>query len=74
MCGLPVIKAAEDATALGAAVLAAVGAGLHSSIKDAAEKMISITEKHNPNVKFNESYQQVFESSINIYENMKSRF
>jgi glycerol kinase len=49
ICGLPVVRPDfVETTALGAAMLAAVGAGLHTSLEDAAAAMIGGTKRFEP--------------------------
>jgi xylulokinase len=63
--GVTVLKGAiEEATSLGAAILAGVGAGIYKGVADAADKMVTITEKYSPN---NENL-QLYSKLFDIYE------
>jgi D-xylulose kinase len=63
--GVTVLKGAiEEATSLGAAILAGVGAGIYKGVADAADKMVAITEKYLPN---NENL-QLYSKLFDIYE------
>ena len=47
---LPMLRGkVEEATALGAAILASVGAGIHKDVETAAETMVSAGEHYQPN-------------------------
>jgi D-xylulose kinase len=60
--GLTVLKGAvEEATSLGAAILAGVGAGVYSGVTQAADKMIAITERYSPDKRNSELYSKLFE-------------
>ena len=73
ICNTNVIKGeVEEATALGAAILAGVGSGLYKSIEKAADEMIIIDEKRipiNKNVKLYNQYYEVYEK---LYSSLKS--
>jgi xylulokinase len=58
------ILAIEEATSLGAAILAAKGAGLYPTINDAVEKMVQIIAKCEPNMENHEIYTEYF----NVYK------
>jgi D-xylulose kinase len=63
--GLPVIKGAvEEATSLGAAILAGVGAGIYKGVTEAADEMVAITDEYTPNRENFELYSKLF----NIYK------
>jgi D-xylulose kinase len=63
--GLTVLKGAvEEATSLGAAILAGVGAGVYNGVAEAAGKMVAITERYTPNRKNSELYSKLF----NLYK------
>lgn len=58
----------SENTALGAAILAAYGAGLYSSIELAAQNMIQIVEKINPDISSYEEYTEYYQISREIYK------
>jgi len=69
MCGIPVLKAkTEDATALGAAVLAAAGAKIHKNIEEATKAMVKTTAELEPDNKLSAVYQDVYERSVKLYD------
>ena len=74
ICGLPVIKGrVEEATALGAAILAGVGAGIYKNIDSAAEEMVKIDEKKTPNTENVKLYDKFYEVYNALYSTIKSQ-
>ncbi|HUT81799.1 MAG TPA: xylulokinase [Candidatus Bathyarchaeia archaeon] len=68
ICNLPVIKGkVEEATALGAAILAGVGSGLYKNIEDAAKQMVIIDEQRNPIKNNSLIYDNYFEIYKQLY-------
>jgi glycerol kinase len=57
----------EEATSLGAAILAAYGAGLFPDIIKAAENICKIDKRWNPNEKHYELYDKIFNFSNRLY-------
>jgi D-xylulose kinase len=57
----------EEATALGAAVLAATGGGLYRDVSQAAEAMVSIGEQYDPSTKFAKRYNQLYTIHTDTY-------
>ena len=69
--GIPVrTLEVTDATLLGAAILAAVGAGLFSSIKEGADKMVQMKKLYEPNDKNHQMYKDLYELYVKIYESL----
>jgi len=67
--GKPVgILAIEEATSLGAAILAAKGAGLFGSVDEAVEKMVKIASYCEPNMHNHEIYSQYFSVYKDAYQ------
>lgn len=63
--GLPVLTGSvEEATSLGAAILAGVGAGVYKGVVEAANEMVSVTARYTPNQDNSKLYSKLF----NIYE------
>ncbi|MFX1397073.1 MAG: FGGY-family carbohydrate kinase [Promethearchaeota archaeon] len=58
----------EEATSLGAAILAACGAGLFSDVKKAAMELCQIDKKWYPNDRFSAYYDKYYKYSTNLYE------
>ena len=57
----------EEATSLGAAILAAYGAGLFPDIIKAAENICKIDKKWHPIEDNNKKYNEIFKFSNNLY-------
>ena len=72
ICNMPVIKGkVEEATALGAAILAGIGAGVYKNIEEAAKEMVLIEEKRNPIEKNTKKYSQYYKVYSKLYSAMK---
>jgi sugar (pentulose or hexulose) kinase len=57
----------EEATSLGAAILAATGAGLFSDIAKAAENVCKVDNRWNPDLNRQEFYQDIYQLSNDLY-------
>ncbi len=69
--GIPTFKPElEEATALGAAVLAAAGAGIFPDVGKAADNICKISEKHYSNQENNLKYEAIFEFYQTLYDNI----
>jgi xylulokinase len=64
----------EEAACLGAAIFAGKGAGIYSSIEDAASQMVSIKKKYIPNESNVEVYKKVYQKYIKLYEDLCDLF
>jgi len=64
----------EEAACLGAAIFAGKGAGIYSSIEDAASQMVSIKKKYNPNESNVEVYNNAYLKYIKLYEDLRELF
>ena len=74
ICNLPVIKGqVEEATALGAAILAGVGAGIYKNIEDAADQMVIIDEERTPNQENSKKYEEFFSIYSELYSSLKEK-
>lgn len=69
----------EEATTLGAAILAALGAGLFENVEEAVDKMLHKKDIYEPNMKNHELYNKYFQiykdaykalSDANVYERL----
>lgn len=58
----------EEATSLGAAILAASGAGIFPDITKAAENLCKIDKKWNPNGDRHNSYEELYRFSCELYD------
>jgi len=66
--GIPVLRGkAEESTSLGCAILAGVGVGLFNSVPDAADKMVEVVERCEPNPENRETYDRMFELHKKAY-------
>lgn len=71
VCGLPIfLTAVPEATTLGSAVAAAVGAGLHPDLVQASEKMVKVTEKISPDAARREEYDFYYRQYVETYPRM----
>jgi xylulokinase len=61
----------EEATSLGAAILAASGAGLFPDISEAAEKLCKVENKYLPNEEKNQFYEKLYNLSYDIYNSIE---
>lgn len=61
----------QQATALGCAILATVGAGIYDSIKEAAEQMVRIKKIVEPDMSKHAEYRFYVEQYIKTYESLK---
>ena len=61
-----------EASALGAAIAAAVGAGWHSSFQEAANAMTGIRKKIKPDLNNHRKYQELFPIYRRLYPCLKS--
>ena len=61
----------EEATSLGAAILAASGAGLFSDIKKASENLCKVDKKWIPNKSNHEFYENSYQFSSKLYNSLK---
>ncbi len=74
ICNLPVIKGkVEEATALGAAILAGVGSGLYKNIEDAAKQMVNIEDQRNPITNNSKTYDKYFDIYRKIYPALQEK-
>ncbi len=61
----------DNASTLGAAILAGVGTGIYGSFEEAVKKTIEIKREHVPNPESREIYQQYFSIYLELYEKLK---
>lgn len=61
----------QQATVLGCAILAAVGAGIYDSIEEAADQMVRIKKIVEPDMSRHEEYQFYVDQYITTYERLK---
>ena len=67
--GLPLrIPAVKEATALGAAMLAATGVGIYASIKEAADVMVKIEATLEPDMENHKKYMEMYKTWRKIYD------
>jgi xylulokinase len=64
----------EEAACLGAAIFAGKGAGIYSSIEEAASKMVAIKKKYIPDKSNVEVYSKVYKKYIKLYEDLCDLF
>ena len=61
----------EEATSLGAAILAALGAGLYADQDEAVEKMVSIVDYAQPNEENHKTYTKYFQIYKDVYKALR---
>jgi D-xylulose kinase len=68
LCALPVLRSpTEDATALGTAILASIGAKIHKNIEEAVEAMIGKPTVIKSEVESKKKYEEIYQRSIKLY-------
>lgn len=65
--------AAEEASALGAAMIGAAGAGLYSSIPEAVKAMSKVKKRYEPNAENVARYNEVYSAWLKCTEDLTSR-
>ncbi len=65
--------ASQEASALGAAMIAATGAGLYSSLKDAVRGMVRMKRRYEPNPGHIEMYTESYRAWLNCLEGLSDR-
>ena len=69
ICNLSVKRSQlEEATALGAAVLASVGGGVYGNVAEAAEQMVSLGKQYSPSLENQILYDALFSIHTDVYE------
>jgi xylulokinase len=62
----------DNASTLGAAILAGVGTGVYTGFEDAVMKTIRIKQEYSPDMERHAVYQKFFKIYLEIYEQLKS--
>jgi len=66
--GKPVVHTkVEEASALGAAMIAAISSGVYKDLREAARSMVKIAERHEPNVENHGKYMRIFRLYRELY-------
>ena len=68
------VPGSDTATALGAALLAAVGCGVYRDYEEAVSRTIRITRVQEPDWANHEKYQRYMELYLKLYEDLKADF
>lgn len=63
----------EEATSLGAAILAASGAGVFPDISEAAENLCKIDQRYVPKERNNKIYEKLYSFSYDVYNALKEK-
>jgi D-xylulose kinase len=67
--GLPVLTCRiEESTSLGCAILAGVGVGVFNNVPDAADRMVQVAERYEPNLENKRTYDKMFGVNMKIHE------
>ena len=61
----------KEGPALGAAILAGVGAGIYKTVEEACDKMIKFNASEQPNIGNSEKYNKVYDIYKKLYHNVK---
>jgi len=69
-----VMLGGEEQECLGAAILAGTGIGLYRDATEASDKLVTITDKLEPNKKNIEKYERLFKLYVDLYERLKDSF
>src|SRR5687768_5976276 len=74
--GLPVrVPRSVETTATGAAILAAVGSGVHASVADAVKSFVAFRpEEHQPDAAAKEAYEDAYRRYREVYFSLKPAF
>ena len=64
----------EEATCLGAAILAGKAVGMYGSIDEACEKMIMVKERFDPNPANLETYERSYRNYVQLYDDLCAMF
>lgn len=73
--GIPTVRMkVSEAAALGAAICAAHGAGLVSSVDEAVERMVHTTERFEPNTEAKAIYDRIYKVYTKIYPRMEELY
>ncbi len=65
----------SDAAALGVAVLAAVGAGIYSSVKEACDNMVpAVSDKIEPDLNNTDSYRKYYNVYSSLYSSLRGSY
>ncbi len=68
------VPLADNATCLGAAILAGVGIGVYNDFSEAVEKTVHIQRTHHPNQENGEVYGRYYQLYLKLYENLKDLY
>jgi len=72
VCNVPILLTkVPDATVLGTAVCAAVGAGCFTSVAEASHAMVTVTERIEPNPANRETYDFYFDKYVRTYPQLR---
>ena len=64
----------DNASTLGACILAGLGTGVYKSCADAVDKTVSVKREHIPNIDNHKKYQQYFPIYKELYEDLKDTY
>ena len=73
--GMPVsVITSEEGPALGAAILAMVGAGIYPDVKTACDKLVKVKETQTDHPDHTKQYEKVYRVYRNLYQHLKEDF
>lgn len=68
------VPKADEATGLGAAILAGVGTGCYESFEEAVYRTVKIQKEYIPNMKHHEIYSKYYDIYVDLYGRLKTSF
>lgn len=73
--GMPVsVITSDEGPALGAAILAMVGAGIYPDVKTACDKLVKVKETHTDHPDRTKQYEKVYRIYRNLYQHLKEDY
>lgn len=68
------VSACQQATSLGAAILAGIGVGVYKDFADAVEKTVHMERTHDPNPQNAAIYERYYQLYLALYKNLQQLF
>jgi xylulokinase len=67
------IMCVEESTALGAAILGGIGAGVFDSVQEGVDAMVHVANEIEPNIENHDIYQEMYRAYIEAYEGLNHK-
>jgi xylulokinase len=68
------VPKADEATGLGAAILAGVGTGCYENFEEAVSRTVKIQKEYVPNMKHHDIYSKYYDIYVGLYGRLKTSF